>query len=348
MNMRRSARGNVPPEDGLATFVVLIAVMMASTIIAAAYAWARYETWSADRFLERQKMLAIARAAVGWGMHELLADATPDYDWPGDTWAKDEYPNTDAGVEVQVAITDEGSKINLNGEWQQLARIAGISASAVAGVQKQIESKGYLSDVGELAAGGGLLSSTELEKWFTTFGLYDVNVLSAGAWTHLLTALGLTPGDARRQAERILTAREESQVGKVADLFQYAAELKPLAGRLTPWLVVDGTVNINTAHAELVGKLMQAGGTAAGAIVARRSTEPFRSHADIDQAVGRQHASRPYLTMRSYVFRIRSVAQLAGSASQARVDAIVNRSRDERSGGWTLQIAAWQEAVGDV
>ena len=335
-------------ESGLATLIVLIAVMMASTVIAASYAWARHEVWSSRRYVQQQKALATARSAVGWGLHELLADTTSTYDWLGDTWATEHYPISGGDESMTVQIADEGSKLNLNGEWLQPATAAGVPASVISGIQKRLTEKGYIGSITELGALKDSARTFDLGHWFTTYGVYNINSLTNSSWSRLLKAMGVLEANEKALLDRIKTVQEYKRPDTVEEFLKQVGFSADLAGNLEPWLVADGAINVNTADEDVLKAVCKAAGIDAGSMLAQRKVAPFRTRADLEKVTGTLQGYGLELSVYSHVFKITSIVALQTAPWQATVEAVVTRTWDGKRNDWVLQIISWQEAVNSV
>lgn len=332
-------------ERGFATLIVLVTVMMASVVIAATYTWTRYETWHTQRFLDKEKSLAIARSAIGWGLNQLSLDTTPEYDWLGEDWAINQYIIVREDEHIQVYIYDEGSKININADWQQLAASADITGTLITSLENHLATDVYINNLLELSATN--LSTASLSKWFTTYSTFDINLLSLQTWHRLLQALGFSGDQAEIIAEKIQDIRQQDQVNETDGLIMRISELKPLSDNLIPWLVTDGTININTADIDLLTPMLRDAGIDAHNLLAQRDKSPFRSHAELARTIGTE-GLMPYLTVRSHFFGINSKVRLLNTTQEAFVNVVVKRSWDEKINTWILQIVSWQEVVKNV
>ncbi len=204
--MRAASRGSL----------LIITLWLVTILTVLAVAVARYlslEVKVTKYAMAREQAEALARSGVYAALQQLAADTTqgtPSADWAGEAWAAAHPPLAMTKGEVQVAITDEERKVNLNtAEEETLTRLTGSPAVAKAIVDyrdpaedgedrppyfaknEPMTAREELMELPDLAQDGGTLY-TALTETATPYLPDDAKVNINTAPPGVLGALGLS------------------------------------------------------------------------------------------------------------------------------------------------------------
>ncbi|MGE5623432.1 MAG: type II secretion system protein GspK, partial [Methanocella sp.] len=276
-------------------------------------------------------------------------DTTLDYDGADEGWALPVVERFPAG-EVKVVVSDEGSRLNLNlAPPAALARLPGMEPEALDAVLAL--RKHWLEVPEEVRAVERLAGRwPDLDKLVTTFGPVNPFASSEGL-AALLEARG---ADEREVRETVFLVDELCQKPEAAQPESLEALRRQIPGlpesvwdRLKDDLVLDGTINVNLAPAEVLSALWAGLGLGAESrqrLLTARQGGIFRTTGVLWQILQDEAAAkalRPWLTVASQVFRLDVAAKSGGAQVALRV--LVRRSWDEPGGRARFAVLSWAE-----
>lgn len=245
-------------ERGAALILVLVVCTVLGVFLAVVVDRASRETSATRRFLGELQARELVQGGVESALARLAADSTPGYDGSDEEWLTPVVRRFPAG-DVQVAVSDEGSRLNLNAApAAALARLPGVGPEELD--RLLLFRRQWVEVPEQVRAVEGLAP-----KWpgiagpVTTFG--PVNPLGAApeGLMALFRARGLDEGEARAAVagvEEIRRQPPELQPSTLEALRRAVPGLSPGEGdRLQDDLVLDGTVNAHLASPEVLATL---------------------------------------------------------------------------------------------
>jgi type II secretory pathway component PulK len=334
-------------ERGAALLLVLVVCTVFGVFLGLAVDRVVRETAATRRFLEELQAAELARGGVALALERLAADSTPGCDTPDEDWLKPVTRRLPTG-EVRVAVSDEGSRLNLNAA--PAAALARLPVVGPEELDRLLAFRERWVEVPEqLRAVEGLATKwPDLEGLVTTFGpLNPLGAAPEGLAT-LLRARGLSEGEARVALAEFVEVRRRPPAEQPATLEELRKAVPSLPpgewDRLRDDLLLDGTLNAHLASAEVLGALWHALGLNAETrqrLLDARRTVTWPDQAALWATLGDQAAAvlRPQLTVVSRVFRVEVEARSGEAGRKLRV--VVRRRWEEGRAKFTF--LSWME-----
>lgn len=286
--------------------MILPVVLALVTIASVAAAWAVVRAEQVYRLQETLDAVHRTRLAAEQGIHLLLAQLERDGNLPFDPdgrWEMrpDVHVTRWTGETVRASVTvmawDESGKVNIHFAGQRLLEeLPGFDARIVSMVSTHRARGGNTFSVWELA---GLVPDKTLEEYVTSWGPPSLRTIDPESFRQAMINWGVGALEARRIAEELAIVQERilRATGEIDDSawrHLASADGAPHAlasmGRVTwenvrPRLSPGGTINVNTAPAEVLLALARASALPeSGAVAVERSRRhtPFRDLSDVD------------------------------------------------------------------
>ncbi|MDI6870542.1 MAG: type II secretion system protein GspK [Bacillota bacterium] len=335
-------------ERGAALLLVLMACTVLGVFLGIVVDRVSRETAATRRFLDELQARELVQGGVALALERLAADSTPGYDSPDEEWLRPVTRRVPAG-EVRVAVSDEGSRLNLNtAPPGALARLPGVGPEELDRLlsfrQQWIEVPEQLRAVQGLAA-----RWPELAEMVTTFG--PLNPLGAApeGVAALLRARGLDESEARAAVAELEEVRRKPPAEQPATLEELRKAVPSLSpgdwDRLQEDVVLDGTINAHLAPPEVLASLwagLELGAESRLRLLDARQAVVWPETAALWTTLGDPAAAaalRPHLTVLSRVVRVDVEARAGEARVAARV--VVRRRWDE--GRPKLAVVSWAE-----
>lgn len=314
MNRRPTPIRSQGREAGLALILTLTAIALLVPLILEFFQAMRVEVRAAGNFRDGWKAYYLARSGISFAVALLEEDARNqgEYDALTEPWALSLPPIPLGDGWVQVSITDETGKLNIN---PLPTGFRGVSSRVYQGVWRRFLEQQEL-DPGLVDALADWVDRDQNER------------IPDGAETFFYQ--GMDPPYPAKDAS--LDSLEELRLvrGVTSEVYQ----------KLAPYVTLysDGPININTAPLEVLMALSEdLGEVVAQEIVEYRATTPFEQKIQLRDVIGEDLYNQvaPLVTVRSRHFSIRATARVGGVTRT--IQAVVRR------GAQKSEILYWRE-----
>lgn len=337
-------------ERGAALLLVLAICAILGVFLGLFVDRASREAAATRRFLSELQTRELVRGGVELALARLAADSTPAYDAPDEEWLKP-FVRRSPGGEIRVAVSDEGSRLNLNAAPAAvLARLPGLGPEELDRLLAFRER--WIEVPEQVRAVEGLAERwPEFGELVTAFGPLNPFGTAPEGLTALLRARGLSEGEAQAAVAQFEALRQRPVEERPETLEELERQVTAVSSgewdRLRDGLTLEGMLNAHLAPPEVLGALWA--GLGLGEESFRRVLEtrekafwpfPAALWATVGDAAA-ETALRPYLTVASRVFRIEVEAR-SGEVRVAR-RVIVRRSWEESGGKAKFTVLSWAE-----